>query len=88
MENFWFSIFDNKAELNKNKSDNVVAIKREAFDFSKVLSWEINSLLSTKERNKTGISRERFLTLFFENVKKKGKQSCFTDIRFSYLLSI
>ena len=42
----------------------------------------------TENRNKTGISRERFLTLFFENVKKKGKQSCFTDIRFSYLLSI
>ena len=48
-------MFDNYSKLIKKRSNNVVTTKKQSVFFSKVFSYEMKSLSSTKERNEIKI---------------------------------
>lgn len=71
MENFWFSVFDNKIELVEEKDNNVVATKQWSIWFLKRIFLRNKKSIIYKTKKWNRISGIRFLTLSFKNMKYK-----------------
>ena len=67
MKIFYFSIFDYKSKLIKEWRNNIVTTIKKELVFSKDFSYNIKSLLFTKEINKIGIFR---FFLIFQKYEK------------------